>query len=209
VAFSKTADLYDQPLSDELSKTFLETYIQGRSHYSVKDKTELPFVRCCQICRKTVIPAYYKEAVTRGIQVVVLGINEWAGLSQKTDADDYVFSSIRKLEPVVGGPVVYVVHLPFLLQMKKSDTVRILEKFGWEKPKDEEFVESNSNSCLLSFAAESKANVLLGFHPDVTRLSREVTVGFLTKEDARKAMNSIRGYHLTVREVLKQANVIV
>jgi hypothetical protein len=155
-----------------------------------------------------VIRGYYKVAIKNGVSVVVLGINEWAGLSQNSESKKFVFSAIRKLQPYKDKPPVYIVHLPFLLQRKIEDTRKILEELGWQVPQGEKLIESNSNSCLFAKAAETKAWRLLGFHPDTTRLAREVTVGFITKEQARKALAKMHKHSLSVRGVLKNAELI-
>ncbi|MEK7464226.1 MAG: hypothetical protein AAB617_00400 [Patescibacteria group bacterium] len=208
VSFQKTAELYGEHESQELKERFRKWYVEGRRHYSVKCEHEIPFVRTCQLCRRVIVRAYYGEAIKHGVKVVVLGINEWAGLSQSGESKKFVFSAIRKLKPFKNKPTVYVVHLPFLLQRKIEDTRAILKKLGWRIPRGEELIESNANSCLFARAAESKARRMLGFHPDTTRLAREVTVGFITKDQARKVLSKIHNYPLSVRKVLEKAKII-
>ncbi len=206
--FEKTAVLYDEKDSQELKENFRKWYAEGRRHYSIKCTHNIPFVRTCQLCRRLVIRAYYGEAIKNGVQVVILGINEWAGLSQDSESKKFTFSAIRKLQPFKNKPPVYVVHLPFLLQTKIGDTRKILKELGWKVPTGEVLIESNANSCLFARAAENKARRLLGFHPDATRLAREVTVGFITKTQAKKALAKIHNYPLSVRSVLKKANIL-
>ena len=79
---------------------------------------------------------------------------------------------------------------------------------GWKIPKGESLIESNSNSCLFARAAENKARRLLGFHPDTTRLAREVTVGFMSKEQARKALAKVHNSEDSVQDILKKAKVV-
>ena len=208
LSFKKTAELYSQKESQELREKFRRWYTEGRRHYSIKCEHVIPFVRTCQLCRRIVVRAYFGEAVKRGIPAVIIGINEWAGLSQDAESKKFVFSAIRKLQPFKNKHAVYVVHLPFLLQRKIKDTNRILKKLGWKIPKGEALIESNSNSCLFARAAENKARRLLGFHPDTTRLAREVTVGFISKEQARKALLKIHNSQDSVWGVLKKARVI-
>lgn len=164
----------------EYPEEFRRIYLLNKNHYSVKSTVIMPYVRSCQLCRKTVIRAYYAEAIKRKVNVIVLGMNEWAGLSNNQ------FTAIRKLKNEV-----YIVHLPFLLQYTINDTNKILEEIGWKVPDGELLVESNSNSCLFAKAVEAKAKKMLGFHPDSMRLSREVTVGFITKDQARKALDKV------------------
>lgn len=208
-SFAMMADLYDEKLSKALKEKFRKLYAEGRKrHYSVKCPHAFPFVRTCQLCRRLVIRAYYSEAAKRNIPMVVLGINEWAHLSQSGTKP--IFSAVRKLKPYARKPAVYVVHSPFLFQRKAVDTKKILKKMGWWKlPKGERLIESNANSCLLARVAEQKAIAMLGFHPDSTRLSREVTAGFITKRQAKKALVKIHHSRYSVRGVLQHASILV
>jgi len=196
-------DLYDRPETPALAAEFRKLYAEGRRHYTAKCRHALPFVRTCQLCRRVVIRAYYGEARRRGVGVVILGMNEWAGLARGS------FGAIRKLKPHKDRPAVYVVHLPFLLQRRLRDTRRTLAAIGWKLPAGERLVESNANSCLLARAAEAKAKRLLGFHPDAARLSREITAGFMPREAARKALEKTHRSRRTVREVLERAGIIL
>ena len=196
-SYLMTANFYEAEMVD-----FVESYRFGREHYSVKDKTMMPYVRTCILCRKTVIPAYYAEAISRGINLVVLGINEWAGLSQNS-----MFSGVRKLQPL-GKPPVYVAHLPFILSTTKSELCQTLEQIGWTAPAGENLIESSSNSCLFAAAAQEKARQKLGFHPDSTRLAREVAVGFITKDEAKAALSKKSRVTMSVYEVLERAKII-
>ncbi len=208
ISYKKTAELYNKKISDELKREFIKSYIDEKKYYSVKSKGSHSFVRTCRLCRHTVIPSYYREAVKYGVRVILLGINEWVGLSQSKTSDKFIISGIRKLQPFTKRPAVYIVHLPFILQRKIKDVRKVLKKNGWKEPKGEGLIETNSNSCLLARAAELKAKKLLGFHPDSTRLSREVTVGFITKEQARKALNKVHKYRYSVKQVLERAGII-
>lgn len=208
ICFQKTAELYDEHDSFELKEKFRKWYLEGRRHYSVKCQHEIPFVRTCQLCRRLIVRAYYGEALKHGVSVVILGINEWAGLSQDSSSKKFIFSAIRKLQPFRNKPAAYIVHLPFLLQHKIKDTEKILRKLGWKIPRGERLIESNANSCLFARAAESKARHMLSFHPDTTRLAREVTVGFISKEQAQKALAKTHTYPYSVRRVLQMAKVI-
>jgi tRNA(Ile)-lysidine synthase TilS/MesJ/uridine kinase len=205
--FQKTADLYSKHDSQELKEEFRKWYVEGRRHYSIKCEHKIPFVRTCQLCRRLIIRAYYGEAQKHGVSVVILGINEWAGLSQNSESKKFVFSAIRKLQPFKNKPPVYIVHLPFLLQRKIKDTEKVLRKLGWKIPRGERLIESNANSCLFAKAAENKARKMLGFHPDSSRLAREVTVGFITKKQAKIALEKIHDYKKSVRQVLKEAGI--
>ncbi len=208
VCFKKTAELYDEHDSLELKEKFRKWYVEGRRHYSVKCQHRIPFVRTCQLCRRLIVRAYYGEAQKQGVGAIILGINEWAGLSQDSESKKFVFSAIRKLQPFKNKPPVYVVHLPFLLQRKIKDTEKILRELGWKIPRGERLIESNSNSCLFAKVAENKARRMLGFHPDSTRLAREVTVGFISKKQAKQALEKIHNHNKSVRQVLKEAEII-
>lgn len=206
--FEKTADLYDERDSFELKEKFRKWYMEGRRHYSIKCRHKIPFVRTCQLCRRLTVRAYYGEARKCGVSAVILGINEWAGLSQDSESKKFIFSAIRKLQPFRDKPPVYIVHLPFLLQRKIKDTEKILRRLGWKVPRGERLIESNANSCLFARAAENKSRRMLGFHPDTTRLAREVTVGFISKNQAELALEKIHNYNKSVRQVLEEAGII-
>jgi predicted PP-loop superfamily ATPase len=201
-SYGCTAVMYDKNRHIDTPKMFREMYFWGRRHYSVNDTTVTAFIRPCQLCRKVVIRAYYGEARKRDVKFIILGMNEWAGLSKNQ------FTAIRKLQPHLDQPAVYVVHLPYLLQHNINDTREILKEIGWNAPDGEVLVESNANSCLLARASETKAKTLLGFHPDTPRLSREATVGFITKDQAKKALAKDHDCDMTVRGLLSEAGIL-
>lgn len=207
-SYEKTIALYEQPFTLETKRTFQKAYTLGRKHYSVKCKHSPVFVRTCQLCRRMVIRAYYGETLKRGARAIVLGINEWTNLSAAQSGKEYKVSGVRKLQPYKNKPAVYVFHLPFLLQRTSQETKTILKKIGWTPPTGEDFIESNSNSCLFARSTELMAKRMLEFHPDSTRLAREVTVGFITREEALKALGKIHPYKDTPREVLKKAKIL-
>ncbi len=207
--YQKTAALYDETESDELKERFINIYKDGKKHYSIKCRHFVPVVRTCQLCRRPVIRAYYSEAIKRGINLIILGMNGWANLSGTHGLSKKVkISAIKILKPYKNSMPVYVVHLPFLLQRSIKETQKILDKAGWKEPKGENLIETNANSCLFARAAESKAKRMLGFHPDTPRLAREVTVGFITKVQAKIALEKIHRPVCSVRHVLERANII-
>lgn len=208
VSYELSAKLFEQPDSPDLKNRFVKQFALGRQHYSAKCKHSMAFARTCQLCRHTVIRAYYAEAIKHKVPVIILGINEWAGLSQDYRSQKVSFSAVRKLKPYKNKPEIYVVHLPFLLQRKLNDSRKILRDFGWKIPEGEHLVESNSNSCLFARAAEHKAKRLLGFHPDATRLAREVTSGFITKKEAKKALEKRHHSNYSVRDILVKSGII-
>ena len=206
-SYRLTEELYDRKYREFLdfnSVQFIQQYVNNRENYSVKYSNPMAYARTCILCRKIVIPSYHQQALMRGIKLVVLGMNEWASLSKETGIQR--LSGIRKLRPP-GCDAVYVAHLPFILGLKKADVQSVLQEIGWTQPDGESFVESNANSCLLAAAAEDKAIKMLGFHPDITRLAREVTVGFITKEEAKQALQKDHGIKYSVADVLKEAQI--
>ncbi len=193
-SFNRMAELYSRNKKEE----FIKDYLTGRKDYR-------GVVRPCWVCRKILIRAYYSEALKHGVRIVALGINEWTSLKQSTSRKDYIISAVRKLKPFPNKPAVYVVHFPFLTQTKLSDTKKVLKKMGWNYYRS---VQSNASSCLLACAAEKSSYDNLGFHPDTTRLAREVTVGFLTKQEAKKALMKARKCEYSVSQILKKAKLI-
>lgn len=202
--FRGMADVYDKALSKKISEAeFRELYFEGRKFYSTKQNIVFPFVRPCQICRKIVVRAYYAEAVKRNIKIVFVGINEWASKNFGR------YSALRRLKPKFDSQEVFIVHLPYLLQKKYSNVLKTLEDISCKEHVVDTEVKTGGNSCALAKACESIAFELLGFHLDAPRLSREVTVGFIDKEIARRAIESSRGNsYKTVREVLTECHII-
>jgi len=200
--FKLSAQLYDSVKEQGAAEKFRKAYAEGRRHYSARCKHALPFVRSCQLCRRLVIRGYYGEAAKRGIGLVVLGMNEWAGLSRGR------YTGLRRLKPFKKGPAVTVAHFPFLFRRTIKDTRATLKRLGWKLPKGESLIESNANSCLFARAAEAAAARLLGFHPDTTRLAREVTAGFITKKQALAALARPHTYKKSVRQVLAEAGLV-
>lgn len=202
-SFKLMAELYDEEVTKEFEQKFINTYKEGRKYYSTKSQIAFPFVRPCQICRKIAIKAYYNEAVERDIKIVFVGINEWTGLSNGN------YSAIRKLKPFKDKPEVYIVHLPYLISRKYSDIPDILEKIGWNREIGDHEVDTGGSACLLARACEEKSTEILGFHLDSARLSREITVGFIDKEKAKKAIEyGNRKSEFSVKEILKKENII-
>ncbi len=207
-SYKKTAAFYELPFTLETKEKFKKAYEEGRKHYSVKCKHSPIFVRSCQLCRRMVVRAYYKETLKRGARVFVLGINEWTNLSAAQSGKNYKVSGLRELQPKKDDPSVYIFHLPFLLQRTSEETKKILNGIGWTPPKGEDFIESNSNSCLYARSTERMAKRLLEFHPDSTRLAREVAVGFISKKQALAALGKLHPYKFTPRQVLKRAGIL-
>ena len=203
ISFKKMADIYDRVDNNITKEEFRKIYSEGRKYYSVKDNIIFPFIRPCQICRKIVIKAYYEEAISKGVKIVFVGINEWASLSSG------YYSAIRKLKPYKDKPEILIVHLPFLLQTKYEDIIPILESMKCKEFVLETKVETGGNSCLLAKACEKRAKEMLGFHLDSARLSREITVGFIKKEIAKKALeHGERDFEISVRKVLENAKIL-
>ena len=178
--FEKMADVYDKAVAGDISlEKFRNLYFKGREFYSTKKSIVFPFVRPCQICRKIAIRAYYAEAVK------------------------------RKMKPYENAPEVFIVHLPYLLQRKYSDVMKILEDVSCKELVIDMDVKTGGNSCLLARACEKVAFDMLGFHLDSARLAREVTVGFIDKQTAQKAIeNGKYDSERTVREVLADCHII-
>lgn len=189
------ADFYDNQISTIDDETVQRMFRDERFSNSPKSNDIRAFIRPCRLCRRPVIRGYYEEAIAHGVSVVFLGINEWCGIHNSN------YSAIRKLEPVPNKPV-YIVHLPFLLQKKYSSLTEQLCYLGWSRNTTLS-IETGSKDCLLARIAESKASPKLGFNPDETRLAREVTCGFITRDQALAVINRpIRQSALMMKDVL-------
>lgn len=192
--FRRMAKLYERNKKEE----FIEDYLTGRKDYQ-------GVIRPCWVCRELIIHARYFEALRQGVQVMAIGINEWTNLKQTTSKKKFSLSAIRRLKPFPDRPPVYIVHFPFLIQRKLKKTRRILKEIGWNYYNS---IQSNAASCLLADAAEKPLYKNLGFHPDTTRLAREVTVGFLTKKGAKEVLKKVKKSRYTIPQILKKANLI-
>jgi len=205
-SYRKTAELYERAPSVDLKRVFLETLVEDKLHNSPRCNHARAFVRTCRLCRHTVIRAYYHEALKRKVSLVILGMNEYAELRSSRGGKPLV-SAMRTLNPYDRAQV-HIVHLPFLMRRTAEATRKTLEEIGWTKPPGEDFVESNANSCLFARSAEAFARRMLGFHPDTKRLAREVTVGYLTKDQARRALEHVHRSKESVREILERAKIL-
>jgi hypothetical protein len=208
-AYALTADLYDKIREGDVSASALyNLYVESRRHYRSHDHFRMPYPRVCVLCRKSVIKSYYEHAKLVGAKYVVLGINEWANLAGAEVGGGVKCVGVRRLSPEGHDRAVYVVHLPFLLGATLSKNLKLLEDYGWTQPHGEDLVESNSNSCLLAKSTEKLFIDALGFHPDSTRLSREVAVGFLSRSEAAHALSQVADLPWTPREVLQHAEIL-
>lgn len=206
-SYRATADFYAR--SDLTTREIRGLYLENRRHYSIKCEHSMAFVRPCQLCRRTVIRAYYAYATAMNATFVVLGHNEWAGLSGSISPDGVgTVAAIRRLQPATCETPVWVVHLPFLYGWRLGDTEERLTSIGWTRPQGERLVEGAWNSCDLAGATEATAKRLLGFSPDSARLSREITAGFLSRTDAKSALAPVRPPQPSVHELLRAANIL-
>lgn len=208
-SFEMTASLFDSirrgcvGCPDELRTI----YSLSREHYSAKDTSALEHPRVCVLCRKAVIRSYYGLAKQHGAKYIFLGINEWATLAA-SQSGKHQYSGVRKLSPEGDDRSVYVVHLPFMAGASLSRTTAVLAELGWSLPFGESLVETNSNSCLLAKASEIDFARCAGFHPDATRLAREVVVGFLQRAEAIHALSQLAISPWSVRSTLQYANIL-
>jgi len=212
-SFERTASLFESlersPSSGE-SREFYRTYFESRRHYSVKDDTPTAFPRVCVLCRKSVIRSYYDYAQSIGAKYVFLGMNEWAELSKSANPDGSVrhYSGFRKIDPNGDGTEIVIVHLPFVMGASLAKNSDALAKSSWRMPYGERLVETNANSCLLAKVTEALFFEKLGFHPDSTRLGREVTVGFLRRGEALEALSRLSCVPWGAREILRYAGIL-
>lgn len=176
-----TADFYDDELDGVDAETVRQMFVEERYCNSPMSQDVRPFIRPCRLCRRPVIRGYYAEAMKRNVSIVFLGINEWCGIHNSS------YSAIRKLEPI-PSQAVYIVHFPFLIQRRFRELSPILDQLGWSED-NQISLETGASGCMLARIAESKIVEKLGFNPDETRLAREVTAGFITREQALGVLN--------------------
>lgn len=203
--FREMSHIYKRAEENSITtEEFTRLYTEGRKYYSTKDNTVFPFVRPCQICRKIAIRAFYGEAIKRNINIVFLGINEWASKFESK------YSAIRRLQPNKDYSEVYIVHMPYLLQKKYQDVVVSFASMPKLKSTIETQVKTGGNSCQLAEICEPLAFKLMGFHLDSLRLSREVTVGFIDKITANAAVQNFKNTRpvKNVQELLTECHIL-
>ena len=212
-SYQRTATLFDELVASPSKYTQDELYglyLESRQHYSAKDDVSSLFPRICVLCRKAVIRSYYGYARRAGVKYVFLGINEWAALSKSAVRVGSVgqFSGIRRIAPYADGQEIFIIHLPFVMDASLAKNTDILTSNGWIRPFGEHMVETNANSCLLAKVTERAFYQKLGFHPDSTRLGREVTVGFLRRGEALDALSRLSRVQWTATEVLRFSGIL-
>ena len=207
-SYRKTAEFFETVAGQIGKDDYSETYNFTRKHYSIKENVSAPYPRPCVLCRRIVIRSYYELARQHGARFVFLGINEWVNLADTSRTGDFNVSGIRLLQPTPDSEPVYVVHWPFVAQTNLEINRNRLEILGWEPPYGEDLVEANANSCLLAKVTERDFARVMGFHPDSTRLAREVTAGFLPRSEALTALASVHRTLWSAREVLEYAKIL-
>lgn len=209
-AYRITAQTYELLERNELSQAeFMEAYEQSRRRYSAKDTTPRSHPRVCVLCRKAVIRSYREIAKRTGAKYVFLGMNEWAHLAQSANAPlpSFDYSGFRRISLPEEEEIV-VVHLPYIVGATLSRSWMRLTAKHWELPFGEELVETSGNSCLFAKVTEVPFANMTGFHPDSTRLSREVTVGFMRRAEALRALSLVSPVSWNARELLKYSGVL-
>lgn len=205
--YIRTANFFDKSVFSK--NLFASTYLKSKKSYSVKSKDATPSVRPCRLCRKSVIKSYTQIAKETEASYIFLGMNEWTSLSSSEGSNRTEATAVRRISIDYNRENFTIVHLPFALDKTLQTLNAQLDEYGWLPPKFENFVETNSNSCLLAKSTEKIFADQMGFHPDSSRLSREVIAGFLPKREARKALGHVHDTLWSAREVLEYAGIQV
>jgi hypothetical protein len=108
--------------------------------------------------------------------------------------------AIRTVNPAGVNWSVEQLSLPFALQLKEEEQRKYLDKVGWKSQN----VYGHSTNCLIPGLVEKIVYDRIGYHPELNLISREVIVGFLTKEAASKKIASVKDLSQELRTLIKQ-----
>ena len=146
----------------------------------------------CNVCTALFHDVLTRVCIEQKINRVILGRNWWRIL-------DPVVKGVRTVEtPGVSWNIEFM-SLPFALQLKEADQQPYLERVGW-KAKN---IYGNSTNCLIPGLVEKIVYDRIGYHPELNLLSREVIVGFTTKEKALQQLSTVRDLSQELRMAIK------
>lgn len=146
----------------------------------------------CNVCTALFHDVLTRVCVEQKVNRVILGRNWWRIL-------DPVVKGVRIVEPPGVGWNIEFMSLPFVLRLKEEDQEPYLQRVGW-KPKN---IYGDSTNCLIPGLVEKIVYDRIGYHPELNLLSREVIVGFMTKEKALREISSVRDLSHELRTMLK------
>jgi PP-loop superfamily ATP-utilizing enzyme len=147
----------------------------------------------CNVCTVLFHNVLVKVCIEQKVNRVILGRNWWRELDPKV-------KSIRTMNPDGINWNIELLSLPFALQLKEEEQREYLEKVGWKSQN----VYGHSTNCLIPGLVEKIVYDRIGYHPELNLISREVIVGFLTKEAAAKKIASVKDLSLELRTLIKQ-----
>lgn len=128
----------------------------------------------CVTCTKVFKEMLTNYAAEKKCNKVILGRNFWSRIEPELTSKNINISK--------SGTKVDFYYLPFLLHWTIEDTMKYLNKIGWER--DFEDIDGASTNCLVPSLVEKKFKTIAGNHPETALLAHETIVGFLTREKA-------------------------
>jgi len=149
----------------------------------------------CNVCTVLFHDVLSKVATELKINRVVLGRNWWRYLEPTV-------KSVRTIRPPQADWDIEFMSLPFALQLKEDDQLPYLQKAGWKPRK----LDGHSTNCLIPGLVEKTVFDRLGYHPEINLLSREVIVGFVSKEKALQKITQVKDLSSDLKRLLNSEN---
>lgn len=147
----------------------------------------------CNVCTALFHDVLTRVCIEQKINRVILGRNWWRIL-------DPAVKGVRIVEPPGVSWNIEFMSLPFVLQLKEEDQKPYLQRVGW-KPRN---IYGDSTNCLIPGLVEKIVYDRIGYHPELNLLSREIIVGFITKEKALAKISSVKDLSQELRLALKR-----
>ena len=135
----------------------------------------------CNVCTVMFHDVMAEVCREQKVNRVILGRNWWRILEP-------VVKSVRRIRPPGCTWDIDFLSLPFALQLKEESQLTYLQKAGWKA----RGIYGHSTNCLIPGLVEKAVYDRIGYHPELNLVSREVIVGFLTKEKALQKLSSVR-----------------
>lgn len=128
----------------------------------------------CVTCTKVFKEMLTNYAAEKNCDKVVLGRNFWSRIEPELTAKNINYAK--------NASAINFYYLPFLLHWTLEDTMKYLDKIGWER--DFSDIDGASTNCLVPSIVENQFKAVSGNHPETALLAHETIVGFISREKA-------------------------
>lgn len=152
-------------------------------------KYEYPCYKCGEMFHEEIKQYCIRNKINR----VILGRNWWRWLEPEV-------RSVRWMKDEKSGFNMQFMSLPFALHLTEKAVLELLDQLHWSTIK----IQGNSTNCLLPGLVEFPIYKRLGYHPELNLMSREVISGFLSKEEAKEQLSSIKDKSVTLTKLVNK-----